>query len=185
MPNLSSRGGLLRDDSRADQLVAVVPRGELSRGDSPLGRVENKVGPFVADEQPGPLQRLAVTDADAEAGALPGREGAGGIDPMYLAGGDVQRRAPQPGMGVALADVNDVLRGVGREDEQRLPAAADAESLALADGVEMRAVVFADFLAVANRVAPRGGERRELSVCRLGLRDGQSGRGGIPGCLCG
>ena len=77
---------------------------------------------------------------------------------MDFAGGDMQRRAPQTGMGVALADVDDVLRGVGRKDEERLPAAADAQLLALADGVEMRAVVLADLLAVAYGVAPRGGE---------------------------
>ena len=74
---------------------------------------------------------------------------------MDFAGGDMQRRAPQTGMGVALADVDDVLRGVGRKDEERLPAAADAQLLALADGVEMRAVVLADLLAVADGVAPR------------------------------
>ena len=77
---------------------------------------------------------------------------------MDFAGGDMQRRAPQTGMGVALADVDDVLRGVGRKDEERLPAAADAQPLALADGVEMRAVVLADLFAVAYGVAPRGGE---------------------------
>ena len=56
---------------------------------------------------------------------------------MDFAGGDMQRRAPQTGMGVALADVDDVLRGVGRKDEERLPAAADAQLLALADGVDL------------------------------------------------
>ena len=74
---------------------------------------------------------------------------------MDFAGGDMQRRAPQTGMGVALADVDDVLRGVGRKDEERLSAAAGAQPLALADGVEMRAVVLADLLAVAYGVAPR------------------------------
>ena len=60
------------DHARSDQLVAVVPRRELSGGDAPLGPVENEVSPFVADEQPRALQGLTVADADGEPGALPG-----------------------------------------------------------------------------------------------------------------
>ena len=53
----------------ADQLVAVVPCGELPRCDAPLGGVEEDVASLVADEERGLLQGLAVADADAEAGA--------------------------------------------------------------------------------------------------------------------
>ena len=94
---------------------------------------------------------------------------------MYLAGSDVQRRTPQTGVGVALADVDDVLRGVGRKDEERLPAAADAQPLALADGVEMRAVVLADLFAVAYGVAPRGGEGGKAFGRRFAVGSGDFG----------
>ena len=67
------------DHARSDQLVAVVPRRELSGGDAPLGPVENEVSPFVADEQPRALQGLAVADADGEPGALPGGQLPGGF----------------------------------------------------------------------------------------------------------
>ena len=66
------------DHARSDQLVAVVPRRELSGGDAPLGPVENEVSPFVADEQPRALQGLTVADADGEPGALPGGQLPGG-----------------------------------------------------------------------------------------------------------
>ena len=101
------------DYARTDQFVAVVPCGKLSGRDAPLGLVEEDVGALVAHEERRVLKRLAVADADAEAGALSGRKGACGIDPVDFAGSDVQRRTPQTGMGVALADVDDVLRGVG------------------------------------------------------------------------
>ena len=52
------------DHARSDQLVAVVPRRELSGGDAPLGPVENEVSPFVADEQPRSLHELAAADAE-------------------------------------------------------------------------------------------------------------------------
>ena len=158
------------DHARSDQLVAVVPRRELSGGDAPLGPVENEVSPFVADEQPRALQELAVADADGEPGALPGGQLPGGVRPVDFAGHDVQRGAPQPGVGVALADPDHVLHRVRGEDEQRLLAASDAESLALSDGVVMGAVVLADLLAVAHGVMPRFGQRRELSGRRLSLR---------------
>ena len=138
------------DHARSDQLVAVVPRRELSGGDAPLGPVENEVSPFVADEQPRALQGLTVADADGEPGALPGGQLPCGVHPVDFAGRDVQRGAPQPGVGVALADPDHVLHRVRGEDEQRLPAASDAESLALSDGVVMGAVVLADLLAVAH-----------------------------------
>ena len=64
--------GLFRDHPRTDQLVAVVPCGELPRCDAPLGGVEEDVASLVADEERGLLQGLAVADADAEAGALSG-----------------------------------------------------------------------------------------------------------------
>ena len=163
------------DYARTDQLVAVVPCGELSGRDAPLGLVEEDVGALVAHEERCVLKRLAVADADAEAGALSGREGACGIDPMDFAGGDVQRRTPQTGVAVALADVDDVLRSVGRKDEERLPAAADAQPLALADGVEMRAVVLADLLAVAYGVAPRGGEGGKAFGRRFAVGSGDFG----------
>ena len=94
---------------------------------------------------------------------------------MDFAGGDVQRRTPQTGVAVALADVDDVLRSVGRKDEERLPAAADAQPLALADGVEMRAVVLADLLAVAYGVAPRGGEGGKAFGRRFAVGSGDFG----------
>ena len=61
-------------------------------------------------------------------------------------------------MAVALSDVDDVLSRVRREDEERLLAAADAETLPLPDGVEVGAVVFADLLAVAHGEVPRFGQ---------------------------
>ena len=74
--------GLFRDHPRTDQLVAVVPCGELPWCDAPLGGVEEDVGSLVADEERGLLQRLAVADADAEAGALACRHRARGVDPV-------------------------------------------------------------------------------------------------------
>ena len=78
--------GLFRDHPRTDQLVAVVPCGELPRCDAPLGGVEEDVASLVADEERGLLQGLAVADADAEAGAMACRHRARGVDPVYLAG---------------------------------------------------------------------------------------------------
>ena len=122
------------------------------------------------------LQRLTVADAHGEPGARAGRHLARGVDPVHLLRGDVQRRAPQPRVCVALADVDHVLRHVRREDEQRLLASSDAEALALADGVEMGAVVFADLLAVAHGVVPRFGQCRQLFVRGFGT----VGRSGFP-----
>lgn len=85
----------------------------------------------------------------------------------------MQCLSPQAGVAVALADIDDVLHGVGGEDEQRFLAPADAEPLALADGVEVRPAMLADFLAVADGVAPRGGQCRKLF-----------GRGGTSAACC-
>ena len=83
--------------------------------------------------------------------------------------------------GCRFADIDDVLYGVGGEDEQRFLAPADAESLALADGVEVRPAVLADLLAVADGVAPRGGQCCELFGCGGYVGRVLSARGvGIP-----
>ena len=93
----------------------------------------------------------------------------------------MQCLSPQAGVAVAFADIDDVLYGVGGEDEQRFLAPADAESLALADGVEVRPAVLADLLAVADGVAPRGGQCCELFGCGGYVGRVLSARGvGIP-----
>ena len=74
---------------------------------------------------------------------------------------------------------------VGADEEDSVAEALGYLHERMAVVVRLVVSLFGHRVAVANRVAPRGGERRELSVCRLGLRDGQSGWGGIPGCLCG
>ncbi len=53
----------------ADQLVAVVPRGELPCGDAALRPVEDDVTALLRDVQHAALQRLPVADAHREAGA--------------------------------------------------------------------------------------------------------------------
>lgn len=53
----------------ADQLVAVVPRGELPCGDAALRPVEDDVAALLRDVQHTALQRLPVADAHREAGA--------------------------------------------------------------------------------------------------------------------
>lgn len=53
----------------ADQLVAVVPRGELPCGDAALRPVEDDVAALFRDVQHAALQRLPVADAHREAGA--------------------------------------------------------------------------------------------------------------------
>ena len=53
----------------ADQLVAVVPRGELPCGDAALRPVEDDVAALLRDVQHAALQRLPVADAHREAGA--------------------------------------------------------------------------------------------------------------------
>ena len=52
---------------------------------------------------------------------------------------------------------------------------ADAQPLALADGVEMRTVVLADLLAVAYGVAPRGGEDGKAFGRRFAVGSGDFG----------
>ena len=87
----------------------------------------------------------------------------------------MQCLSPQAGVAVAFADIDDVLYGVGGEDEQRFLAPADAESLALADGVEVRPAVLADLLAVADGVAPRGGEDGKAFGRRFAVGSGDFG----------
>ena len=53
----------------ADQLGAVVPRGELPCGDAALRPVEDDVAALFRDVQHAALQRLPVADAHREAGA--------------------------------------------------------------------------------------------------------------------
>ena len=81
-------------------------------------------------------------------------------------------------MGIPFAHVDHVLHGVRCQDEERLLAAADPESLALPDGVEVGAVVLADLLAVAHRIVPRFGQGGQLFV--RGLLAGKRYRG-VPG----
>jgi len=54
----------------ADQLVAVVPRGELPCGDAALRPVEDDVAALLRDVQHAALQRLPVADAQREARAV-------------------------------------------------------------------------------------------------------------------
>ena len=95
------------DHPRSHQLVAVVPCRELPRGDTPLGGVEEQIDAASAHEEPRLLQRLAVADADPEPAAFARRHRPGGIDPVHIAGSDVQRGAPQTGCLLYTSDAAD------------------------------------------------------------------------------
>ena len=74
---------------------------------------------------------------------------------MNLIFRDMQRATIQSGVVITLTHIDHILLYIGRNYKQRLCAATNAQTLALTDGVEVCAVVLADLLAVAHRVAER------------------------------
>ena len=75
------------------------------------------------------------------------------IHPMDVAWLNLECLAVESWVAVALANVDDIILDVGGDDEERLLAAANAQALALAYGVEVRTLVCAYLLAIAHREA--------------------------------
>ena len=96
----------------------------------------------------GPLQGLAVTDPYLAATFLAGNQGQVGADPVNLFGTDAECLAPEPGVAVSFSYENEVVIDVVGNQETRLGMAADAQPLALPDGIILRTDVLADDLAV-------------------------------------
>ena len=93
------------------------------------------------------MQRLAVADTDIETTAFARFQFPERVDPVQLAGSDPQGPAVKSRMVVALADVDDVLSRVRREDEERLLAAADPRPLGWAVVLKWAALWGPIFLA--------------------------------------
>ena len=68
--------------------------------------------------------------------------------PMDFVRGNAEGAAGEARVGVAFADVDAAGGGVGGDDEDGLRMAADIQALALADGVELRAVMLTGYDAV-------------------------------------
>jgi hypothetical protein len=94
------------------------------------------------------LQRLPVADPDIETATLARHERPIGPHPMHFVRTDIQGFAKQPRMVGTLSDVDRIMLNISRYNKQRLRFSAHLQALALADGVEMGAAVFADFLTI-------------------------------------
>ena len=142
----------LGDDPAADHFLAVVPDGKLTGGDSPLGSVEEDEKTVLAAEERRTLEGLAVADADAVAAHVADRHREVLADPVDFGRVDAQAEAAQALVVMAFAHIDDVGLGVRVDDEDRLRMAAHAESLALADRIELRAFVFSGDNAIGIRL---------------------------------
>ena len=139
-----SRGSI---DSGAEHFAFVgIPGGELARGKGALGSVEEDEKAGWPLDQPGILEGLAVTDADAVAADFAVLHLKVGADPMDVTRVNPDAAAGEAFVGMAFADVDGVGGHVGGYHEDGVLVPADVQALPLTDRVELGAIVLTDDL---------------------------------------
>src|SRR6185312_7196647 len=171
------------DHGTAEADVASIEDYRLSRGHGALGIIEAYLNPVCADAYVAGLVGLAVTGARGAA-KLVCRRGTG--NPVGWLG--AQPPGMQPAVLAALRDIQDIRRHVLAHHEPRFAAgalpAADAEAVALAQGVIHDALVLADQRPVGRAHFPRTGRdvlRQEAA--EIALAD-EADPGGILLRMC-
>ena len=69
-------------------------------------------------------------------------------------------------MRITLADIYHILLNIGRDYKERLLAATNTQTFALANGIEVRTIMCANLFAIAHRITGR--DRRTAAEAELG-----------------
>ena len=113
----------------------------MAIGNAALRGVEQHVQAIPPLDKESVLKWLAVADADPVATDLAVFHREIGPYPVNVVWRDPDAAAGQSLVGVPLADIDDVPRDVRGDDEEGVFVPPDVEAFALADRVELRAVM--------------------------------------------